>query len=313
MLKGPPRMAQKNRPTNSEDARGKAQWTSGGMRRHSDRQLHLAVVAGFVETVQQVTRLLPHQAFLDLANNQGRTALHLAVGCGAPSLVRLLVVCGGSPVARDLAGQTPLHLACRARDSEVVSQLTRPVTAAEVTDAGLCYRPSHTDALLAADRTDYRGETCIHVAAAAGDTAILAHLTRCGADINARERLGGRTALHLAVEAGDAPLASHLVTQCGASLHSLTYARLTPYQLALASGRPAMATHLLHLGAPALLLPPHCAPDSDSDSESDSDSQMDEPPSSPLAEWAEVDDVRLAGVAVAPVAELHPVAADLYY
>lgn len=285
-----------------------------------DTHLHIAVVRGWVEQVQRVTSLLPHQAFLDLANNQGKTALHLAVSTGAPSLVRLLVVCGGSPVARDLAGNTPLHLACRARDSEVVSELTRPVTVAEVADAKLCYRPSHTAGLLAADRVNYRGETCIHVATAAGDKAILTHLTHYGADINARERLGGRTALHMAVEAGEPSLVSHLVSQCRASLHVETYSRLTPYQLALANGCPGMATHLLHLGAPALLLPPHCLEDSDSDS--DADSQMDGS-SSPMIGWSEVDDVRLAGVPVtssltaasAPISAAgNPgVKSDLYY
>lgn len=38
----------------------------------SHSQLHVAVMRGFVEVVYHITRLLPHQALLDLANHTGR-------------------------------------------------------------------------------------------------------------------------------------------------------------------------------------------------------------------------------------------------
>nr|XP_053646076.1 NF-kappa-B inhibitor cactus-like [Cherax quadricarinatus] len=121
-------------------------------------QLHVAVMRGFIEVIYHITRLLPHQAFLDLANHTGRTALHLAVGAGDAGVARHLVVCGASPVSRDRRGNTPLHLACGQGDALMVTQLTRPVTVAEVINARLSYAPAHTAGLLAADLTNYDGE-----------------------------------------------------------------------------------------------------------------------------------------------------------
>ncbi|KAK8732079.1 hypothetical protein OTU49_007176 [Cherax quadricarinatus] len=40
-----------------------------------DTQLHVAVMRGFIEVIYHITRLLPHQAFLDLANHTGRVRL----------------------------------------------------------------------------------------------------------------------------------------------------------------------------------------------------------------------------------------------
>ena len=87
-----------------------------------------------------------------------QTALHLAVSSGVPAIARHLVVCGASPVAKDLRGNTPLHAACAARDGAMVTHLTRPVTVSEVVNSQLAYVPVHTPGLLAADLTNYQGE-----------------------------------------------------------------------------------------------------------------------------------------------------------
>ncbi|XP_018023689.1 uncharacterized protein LOC108679557 isoform X1 [Hyalella azteca] len=264
------------------------------------RQLHVAVMRGFIEVVYHITRLLPHQAFLDLANNSGRTALHLAVSAGVPAIARHLIVCGASPVARDLRGNTPLHVACGRKDAAMVTHLTRPVTVTEVMNAHLSYAPTHTPGLVAADLTNYQGETCVHVAAMAGDKEILQHLTWYGADVNAKECRSGRTALHLAVEARDPELVAHIVTACRASVTIETYARLSPYQLALANGATGIATQLLDLGAPAQLLPAAYTLDDDDDEDYDDQySYTQETESgSTMNGWRDVDDIRLAGVSV---------------
>ncbi|XP_018023690.1 NF-kappa-B inhibitor cactus isoform X2 [Hyalella azteca] len=265
-----------------------------------DTQLHVAVMRGFIEVVYHITRLLPHQAFLDLANNSGRTALHLAVSAGVPAIARHLIVCGASPVARDLRGNTPLHVACGRKDAAMVTHLTRPVTVTEVMNAHLSYAPTHTPGLVAADLTNYQGETCVHVAAMAGDKEILQHLTWYGADVNAKECRSGRTALHLAVEARDPELVAHIVTACRASVTIETYARLSPYQLALANGATGIATQLLDLGAPAQLLPAAYTLDDDDDEDYDDQySYTQETESgSTMNGWRDVDDIRLAGVSV---------------
>ncbi|KAG0719644.1 NF-kappa-B inhibitor cactus [Chionoecetes opilio] len=133
------------------------------------------------------------------------TALHLAVAAGDTGAARHLLVCGASPVERDRRGNTPLHLASGAGQEAMVTQLTRPVTVAEVMAARLAYAPAHTAGLLAADLTNYDAcqgrvpthkiatqrcgapcQTCIHLAAQGAHRGILQHLTWYGADINAK-------------------------------------------------------------------------------------------------------------------------------
>ncbi|KAK3863417.1 hypothetical protein Pcinc_030811 [Petrolisthes cinctipes] len=46
-----------------------------------DTQLHVAVMRGFIEVVYHITRLLPHQAFLDLANHAGKVSSLSGVFC----------------------------------------------------------------------------------------------------------------------------------------------------------------------------------------------------------------------------------------
>ena len=88
-----------------------------------------------------------------------QTVLHLAVSAGIPAIARHLVVCGASPVARDVRGNTPLHAACARKDPEMVTHLTRPVTRSEVMNARLGYSPRHDPGLLAADLYNYQGES----------------------------------------------------------------------------------------------------------------------------------------------------------
>ncbi|CAL4067030.1 unnamed protein product, partial [Meganyctiphanes norvegica] len=280
-----------------------------------DTQLHIAVMRGFIEVVYHITRLLPHQAFLDLPNNTGRTALHLAVAAGDSNVARHLIVCGASPVVRDRRGNTPLHTASGLGDAHLVNQLTRPVTVAEVMQAQLSYAPAHTAGLLAADLANYDGQTCIHIAAQMGSKDILQHLTWYGADINAKEGKGGRTALHYAVDARDPTLVLFVVEACRASVNQQTYAGLTPYQLALANGATALAQLLLELGAPGEPLPDYLLHQDDLDYD---DESLDLPSevSGTVNGWGGMDDLKIGGVPVplgmnVPVTQA-PLNADLY-
>uniref|UniRef100_A0A0P4WDM5 Uncharacterized protein n=1 Tax=Scylla olivacea TaxID=85551 RepID=A0A0P4WDM5_SCYOL len=264
-----------------------------------DTQLHVAVMRGFIEVVYHITRLLPHQALLDLANHQGKTALHLAVAAGDTGAARHLLICGASPVERDRRGNTPLHVAAAAGQAAMVAHLTRPVTEGEVMGARLAYAPAHTAGLLAADLTNYDGQTCIHLAAQGGHRDILQHLTWYGADINAREGKSGRTALHYAVEARDPELVVFLAESCRVSLTLETYAGLTPYQLAQANGASGLATLLLELGSPGEELPHYLAAEDDPDYD-------EHGPCPENNGWGIMDDLRIGGIPV-PLAMALPV------
>lgn len=107
----------------------------------------------------------------------------------------------------------------------------------------------------------------MHVAAAKGHVDLVRHLLRLGADLEAREGLGGRTALHLAIEHRRRELVQYLVHEARPKFDTRTYAGLTAYHVAYYSD-PQLAKELARLGAT-----PSTPPDLQSDSESESDEE----------------------------------------
>lgn len=108
---------------------------------------------------------------------------------------------------------------------------------------------------------------CLHVAGASGYVDLVRLLLRLGADLKAKEGLGGYTVLHLAVERQYRPLFNFLLpeSQRASCLNERTYSGRTAYQLTLniksEFGRKARRELLRH-GA-------HPEPLSESDSSED--------------------------------------------
>lgn len=91
------------------------------------RQLHIAAVHGCVKSVATLIRICPNKMFLDLANDDGHTALHLAVMSGNAVVTRMLVHAGLSIEARDRLGETALHKASTKGNVECLQALLAPV------------------------------------------------------------------------------------------------------------------------------------------------------------------------------------------
>lgn len=66
------------------------------------------------DALDAIALCLERGADIDAADENGQTALHLAVAQAEPAVLRLLVEKGASPHARDAKGQTPLDLAMNA-------------------------------------------------------------------------------------------------------------------------------------------------------------------------------------------------------
>ncbi|XP_055915823.1 NF-kappa-B inhibitor cactus [Eupeodes corollae] len=249
-----------------------------------DTQLHLACITGHVEVVAALIRMAPHPCLFNIQNDEAQTSLHLAVIYGQPKILRMLLIAGAEPTARDRHGNTPLHLACISGDTQCVKALTIPISASEINEAHRSYGHLSSDkttsyldcARLPADLEirNYDGERCVHLAAQGGHIDILRHLVWFGADINAREGKSGRTSLHIAIECCNEVLANFLLEECSTlNIETETYAGLTAYQVACILDNQTMQNHLEKRGA-EILTPPDSDYDS-SDIETDlDDSQM---------------------------------------
>lgn len=100
-----------------------------------------------------------------IAQNQGKTALHISVGHGNVGIVRFLLLYGIDVNRRDDSGQTALHYAARGPHTEIVSELLNAGADLEARDK--------------------EGRTPLHAAAEAECEPVIRLLVREGADLNA--------------------------------------------------------------------------------------------------------------------------------
>ncbi|XP_043474726.1 NF-kappa-B inhibitor cactus-like [Leptopilina heterotoma] len=224
-----------------------------------DTQLHIAVVQGYIEATFCLVNMVPHPCLLDILNDDGQTALHLSILTHQPRIARCLILAGANPEARNIKGNTALHLACACGDIDSARALTDPLSNGE---RGLHLPGRFLPALPQnLEQRNYNGEMCIHLAASGNHVELVRLLLRLGADLDAREGLAGRTALHLAIEHGCKAVLKFLLEECRPSLDVPNYAGYTAYQIALCVDTQ-LAVDLIRFGA---------KPQPLSDEETDSD------------------------------------------
>ncbi|XP_034949577.1 NF-kappa-B inhibitor cactus-like isoform X2 [Chelonus insularis] len=232
-----------------------------------DTQLHVAIIQGCFEVAAfSLIKMAPHPCLLDIVNDDGEAPLHLAVLTKQPRIVRRLILGGANPALRDCRGNTALHIACSIGDLLAARALTEPLAPIERNYLGPHKRiPALPQDL---EQRNYRGEMCLHVAAARDQVDIVRLLLRLGADLEAREGLSGKTALHLAIELGCRSVVQFLLEECRPCLDATTYAGVTAYQIAIYLDT-SLAHQLVSLGATPEPLPEDDSSDS-SDDENDS-------------------------------------------
>ena len=203
--------------------------------------LGVALQSGFTEAQQMLQAAgapaeqapaevltLPDASALQFKSNTvtGNTPLHRAVARGETEKARQLLAKGAGVNARNSAGETPLHLACRAEQAalEIINLLLQG--GAEVS------------------AVDEAGETPLHNAAQAGRLELVTALLGKQALVGARDN-NGRTPLHLAATA---EVASALV-KAGATLEDRDECGRTPLAGAAMAGNAAAVEALLGLGA----------------------------------------------------------------
>lgn len=211
-----------------------------------DTQLHIAIVQGFHEVALSLIRMAPHPALLDCLNQKRQSPLHLAVLTHQPSIARQLILAGADLSLRNSDGNTALHLAATSGDLVCARALTDPVLITERMNVIPGRRCPEIPKDL--EQRNYEGETCLHSAVVAGNAEIVRLLLSVGSDLEAKERLGGRTALHLAIEGRRREVTSLLLGECRPKLDALTYAGISPYEIASCCDSQ-LAKELVRLGA----------------------------------------------------------------
>jgi len=163
----------------------------------------------------------------DYRINDGNTGMHIAAENGDLSILKILKSLRADVNAQnDIGRQTPLYLAARAGNCEVISWLIE--NGAEVNLSAITNSPLHVaivnkkipaaDLLISrganVNKTDFRGETPLHYAARYNCLEVVKKLIENGANINAQDKKG-LTPLHEAYKYNHQEIVDFLLSTPG--------------------------------------------------------------------------------------------------
>lgn len=202
-----------------------------------DTILHLAIIHEEERFARQLIDLFPPD-LMDIQNNLYQTPLHLATYLNQPTVVKDLVEKRVSLELQDQEGNTPLHVVCEHGFWECANEMIHNAS------------PSKLANVLEAQ--NWRGLTCVHVAALHKHHRLLRLLMKNGVDLNIQEGTSGKTALHIAVELHDV-LAVNLLLNKGANVDAAMFNGCTALHLAVGRQDAAIANLLCQAGADKMI------------------------------------------------------------
>ncbi|XP_007524033.1 NF-kappa-B inhibitor beta [Erinaceus europaeus] len=275
-----------------------------------DTALHLAVIHQHEPFLDFLLSFAAGTEYMDLQNDLGQTALHLAAILGEASALEKLYAAGASLHVAERGGHTALHLTCRTGAHACARVLLQPrprgprgspntyltQSSAHTPDANHSPVDSYPqpdmekedeseseneeDWKRQLEAENYDGHTPLHVAVIHKDAEMVRLLREAGADLNKPEPTCGRSPLHLAVEAQSADVLE-LLLRAGADPAARMYGGRTPLGSALLRPNLTLALLLRAHGAPEpededKLGPSSSSRSSSSDSDSGDDNEDDE-------------------------------------
>ncbi|CAJ1077090.1 NF-kappa-B inhibitor epsilon [Xyrichtys novacula] len=199
--------------------------------------LHLAIIHEEEAIAQELIEIFPKDV-LDIQNNLYQSPLHLATYLNLTEVVKGLLKKGASLELQDQDGNTALHMACQHGQTECATEMTSEVSLSKLAPV--------------LETQNWRGLTCLHLAALNRQHQIMCLLMKKGADLNIQEGTSGKTALHLAVELHDITSVKHLLSK-GANVDAAMFNGCTALHLAVGRQDAAIAHLLCQSGADTML------------------------------------------------------------
>ncbi|XP_014226629.1 NF-kappa-B inhibitor cactus-like [Trichogramma pretiosum] len=232
-------------------------------------KLHVAIMQNFVNLAWYLISLAPHPCLLDFKNNDDQTALHLAAWLNHPTIVRKLILEGACLNVENDRGNTALHIACLSGNFECVKALVTPLSVTEESASSKVVPVTVPQNL---ELKNYDGETCLHLAVSKGHLDIVRELVKAGANVETKDGRSGQTALHYAVLFGHVEIMRYLIKEARAEIEAETWAGLTPYELVHQEDR--LTVELEKLGAIPSGPPYQYSDDSDSGEDDDDEDEF---------------------------------------
>eukprot|EP01103_Thecamoeba_quadrilineata_P002806 TRINITY_DN1267_c0_g1_i1.p1 TRINITY_DN1267_c0_g1~~TRINITY_DN1267_c0_g1_i1.p1 ORF type:complete len:757 (+),score=148.79 TRINITY_DN1267_c0_g1_i1:340-2271(+) len=228
--------------------------------------LHVAVAEGLSSSVLALAASPNFDPNVREAR-RSRTALHLAVSLGKRDIIPQLTRLSGVDLnARDLGGQTPIHVAAEVGDNEALEILLMsgaepdPVDMAGLTPLYHCAAQANLVGLglllekgVRTEARDYgTNTTALQRACVDGDVECVELLLKYGADVHARDG-EGVTCLHCAVKSGNPRCVAALIDQHNFPVDIVDARRRTALFWAATEGQRDIITTLLDRSANSTL------------------------------------------------------------
>ncbi|XP_073186112.1 uncharacterized protein [Lepidochelys kempii] len=231
--------------------------------------LHIAACIHEGEKVAEM--LLKSGADVNVEQENGETAMHIAARHGNLRMIKALIEEGGELTSQSKAGECPLHIAVQHSHLPVVEEILNYLaTEKSHAEASACVNQENKNdwspLLVAAERGhtaivkillqhharvdvfDEHGKAALHLAAENGHDQIADVLLWHKAFVNAKTKLG-LTPLHLSAQNGYNHLVKLLVETHLASIDAMTLTKRTPLHLAALTGQLDVCTSLLSMSA----------------------------------------------------------------
>jgi len=179
-------------------------------------------VASLMDNKEIVKQLIESGANLDIKNHDGKTALYIAALMDNEEIVKQLIDKGASLNIKDHDGKTALYIATFKENEEIVKQLI--------------------DAEADLNIQDNKGKTALYIATLKGNKEIVKQLIGAKADLNIPSN-DGNTALHVASLMDNKEIVKQLI-ESGADLNIKNHKEKTALDFAELGGCTEIAEYI---------------------------------------------------------------------
>ncbi|CAG0879444.1 unnamed protein product [Darwinula stevensoni] len=202
--------------------------------------LHLAVICGNANVVKFLIR---KGADIGVLDNEGHSLVHWATVCGEVEVLDILLEAGSGADTRDLHGATPLHYA-----AQLCAPTGNLLNGGPDRRIGLRTLKKLLQWGVPVTTADNDGRQSLLWAASAGSADAMLALVNAGARVDAEDK-DGLTALHCAASRGHVDCIETLVSLCGAEVDVLDANGCTALFYAVTLGHADCTQLLLQYGA----------------------------------------------------------------
>lgn len=208
-----------------------------------DTYLHLYIAQGEKDKTMQLIEICPQTNLLDIQNNIGQTALHIATYVNFDQVVSKLMHHGAGIEYVDKDGRNVLHLCAERGHVATLEAIVRTACQTQQVDK--------VQTLL--NERDFAGLTPFFLAVSNKHEELCKRLVDLKVDVNLTDSKTGNSPLHEAIIEPDCSdnFIKFLIQKCNVNVNAQNYAGVTALHCAAGRGNAKLFSTLIQCGADA--------------------------------------------------------------